>query len=54
MVTTRRRWPKDGFIDDLIDELIESNLLTEIDDTSLEYVDTLVNVLRLEAEINSN
>ena len=49
-----RGWPKDGFIDDLIDELIESDILIEVDPASVEWVEILVNAHRLEAEINSS
>ena len=64
MVIMLRGWPEDGLIDSLRDawgvygsdhhELIDSGILTEPDDTTIEWVDKLTNALRLEAEINSN
>ena len=41
-------------MDDLVDELIESDILIESDDASLEWIDELTNTLRLDAEINTN
>ena len=41
-------------MDDLVDELIESDLLIETDDISTQWVDELTNTLRLDAEINTN
>ena len=52
-----RGWPKDGFkkyMNDLLEELIESDTLIEPDDISTQWVDELTNTLRLDAEINSN
>jgi hypothetical protein len=36
------------------EDLIDSGILTDPDDTTTEWVDKLVNTLRHDAEINSN
>ena len=48
-----RRWPKDGLTDNL-EELVDSDILIESDDASLEWIDELTNTLRLDAEINAS